>query len=247
MMVWPVMRELRQDAKDRALIAAVDREDASAVIRLLNAGADVNAKDVPEDKWPFWRACWDLLRNQKTEVAGAMSALQIAVEDVHPASGIVRAYEHSEKAARMMQILLEHGADPNAAVERGSSPLLFTLDHGDTVAALLLIQHGAKMIIMDDGKPVPLLINAVSDDAVPRSFIQAMLDKGADIDVRDGKGRTALMIAAELENLSMVKFLLAHHCRVNGKDDMGNTVLWYASNHNNRDPNMHLLNRAGAR
>ena len=58
----PVVRELRQEAKDQGLIAAVKQNDANTVVRLLDAGADANAREVMKDTRPFWRIGWDILR-----------------------------------------------------------------------------------------------------------------------------------------------------------------------------------------
>ena len=65
LVVLPVVRELRQEAKNRALIAAVKANDASAVVRLLEAGADANARDLPKDPRPFWRKLWDSFRQKQ--------------------------------------------------------------------------------------------------------------------------------------------------------------------------------------
>ena len=47
LVVLPVVRDLRQEAKDRALIAAIERNDGPAVVHLLDERANANARDLP--------------------------------------------------------------------------------------------------------------------------------------------------------------------------------------------------------
>jgi ankyrin repeat protein len=51
-----------------------------------------------------------------------------------------------------------------------------------------------------------------------------LLDKGARIDDQDNRGRTALMIAAELGHRSAVELLLAHGADASLLDKQGKTA-----------------------
>ena len=83
-------------------------------------------------------------------------------------------------------------------------------DDADTVRALISA-GGIKVNKQVDGLP-PLLVAAVHG---AMRAAQALLDAGADINVRSGsddegdRGLTALMLAAECGNMAMIDFLLA--------------------------------------
>ncbi len=57
----------------------------------------------------------------------------------------------------------------------------------------------------------------------------ALLDKGADINVRDGDGRTPLIIAAAGNMVDVARVLLARGADVTLADRLDRTALMYAS------------------
>ena len=224
LVVLPVVREMRQQEKNRALIEAVKQNDARAVIRLLEAGADANARDVPQETRPFWRVMWDKLREPtKKGKAFLPTALQVTFANHRrDANG---SYPSD---TRILRALLEHGANPNVLDQDEISPLSYALLHGPSEYALLLIQHGSKLVLPWQGKLEPQFADAAETTSDLRIF-QAMLDRGADINAQeDGDGSTALMSAARYKQLDLVRFLLAHHAKVMIKDASGETALDYA-------------------
>ncbi len=54
--------------------------------------------------------------------------------------------------------------------------------------------------------------------------MKLLLDRGAHIDDRDNRGRTALMIAAELDHAEVVDFLLARGADKRLRDKQGKTA-----------------------
>jgi len=61
-----------------------------------------------------------------------------------------------------------------------------------------------------------------------RDIALLLLDKGADINEKDGQGVTALMHAVEMEHRDMVEFLLNKGANINEKDQVGQTALMLA-------------------
>ena len=59
--------------------------------------------------------------------------------------------------------------------------------------------------------------------------IKELLKKGADLEAKDGDGRTALMMAANWGELDVVKFLVEHGADVNAKGEGGRTALMYVA------------------
>ena len=76
-------------------------------------------------------------------------------------------------------------------------------------------------------------------------LVRTRLAAGVDPDSRDGRGYTALLVAARLEHWQMVRDLVSAGASVNVRDDDGRTALHYAAFAGRRDTVAALLN-AGA-
>ncbi len=76
--------------------------------------------------------------------------------------------------------------------------------------------------------------------------MQAAFDQHVDVNARDSQGRTALMLAAAIGQVSAVKALLAHHANPNIADANGVTPL-RAANSNGQSRIVVILRQAGAR
>ncbi len=260
MLVGP--RESRQEEKNRALIEAVKRNDAAAVIALLNAGADANAKDLTRYTRPVSQVFWDIVHRRPQpppQTEWRPTALQL----IGTRQSLRSAQPDPYLVARA---LLEHGADPNVTNEQDTPPLAHALGRHQDETALLLIQHGAKMVevlTMSEDYRLPmkqrrkwgelsLFGQAGLFHAGPR-VLEAMLDKGADINAPDSNGDTVLMNAAVSGAISSVRLLLSHHANVTVKDLHGRSALsyalYYARTHPSPTANqiIQLLRQAGAR
>ncbi|GEM_PF-4512153 len=74
---------------------------------------------------------------------------------------------------------------------------------------------------------------------------QNLLDRGVDINTRDGFGRTPLIRASQLGNMQMVRYLLDHEADLRLEDYSGYTALHWAI-HENRPEVVRFLLRRGA-
>ncbi|MBN2446205.1 MAG: ankyrin repeat domain-containing protein, partial [Phycisphaerae bacterium] len=132
-------------------------------------------------------------------------------------------------------VLLKAGADVNA---RGSSrwtPLLMAARQGRTAVAEVLVKAGARLTTGGDGGATPLwwaatwghpetvaflidsgakladepgILHAAAEQG-KGEVVEVLLEKGADIDALDEKGRTALQAAAAAGQDEVVRLLLA--------------------------------------
>jgi len=62
-----------------------------------------------------------------------------------------------------------------------------------------------------------------------------MIEYGADVNARDGKGLTSLLIAATRGHTDLVKYFIDMGAGVNAKDDKGYTSLHYAAENDNTE------------
>ena len=128
-----------------------------------------------------------------------------------------------------VEMLLKYGANPNIQKKNnGCTALMIILcDHGLQFLEILL-DHGANPNIRDNMGKTPLMCAA---SYCPNSLKSLLACKGVDVEIRDVRGITALMIAAQT-NMECVKLLLEADDNIDTQDNMGNTALLYAARFN---------------
>lgn len=130
--------------------------------------------------------------------------------------------------AMTIELLLERGANPNAATPAGLTAL--HVGAGDLAKTRALIAHGADVNAKTKAGRTPLLIAARQDGAY--AVVKLLLEKGADPKVVDvipsfgaGPGASALMLAAKTSDVRTVRLLAEHGVDVNARTPNGDTAL----------------------
>jgi ankyrin repeat protein len=128
--------------------------------------------------------------------------------------------------SKVVEVLLEHGADPNIRDKYGATPLHYAaaLDYPKIVELLhkkdlsdydatplqaaaefnypevaeLLLEHGANPNIQDNDGDTPLHLAALRDYC---EVVKLLLDHGADPTIRDNEGRTPLDYGSDCEEI----------------------------------------------
>lgn len=126
-----------------------------------------------------------------------------------------------------VRLLLELGADPNAAGEAGMAPLRRALLHEEPELVRLLAEKGADLEFRDPfGKTA---LASVADLPFPKKkngeLARVLCEAGARVDVRDDLGRTPLHAAAEAGLTEVVHTLLQYGAEVNARNEHGFTPL----------------------
>lgn len=106
----------------------------------------------------------------------------------------------------VIEMLVEKGSDVNVESEFGQSPLFRALFASDETARFL-IQHGDKATTrwMEEEKSLLHLASGKNSLAM----VEALLDKGLDIDITDSNGATPLHDAIASRNTEMVAYLIS--------------------------------------
>jgi ankyrin repeat protein len=198
-------REVRQEQLNHALIAAVDRNDAANVRRLLRQGADPNAQVLVDDKPPVWKQFWDTLRFRSDPAfAPRMTALAAAITwNSHYDATKDHTIPDGDNADTV-KALANAGADVNAGFTRVWSYGTFGTERLRTTPLIEAAANGKWKVM------------------------QVLLACHADVHATDGYGNTALMYAVLDWNTGMVKRLVKGGAEVNVKDDNGETALFWA-------------------
>ena len=143
--------------------------------------------------------------------------------------------------AEIASYLIDHGAKIAVGNRKGETPTLIAARNGNADLMALLLKHGAdqnralieKKVdrfitrIHKKEKRPSLLIEAARGGHI--EVIKVLLAAGADVDIQNGDGVTALFKAAEQGHADAVELLLANQAAPNLFDNTGRTPLMIAS------------------
>jgi ankyrin repeat protein len=200
--------------------------DTEEIQRLVESGADLNARD-EQGATALMRAAGNasldvvkLLLEKGAEVnatskygrTALLSAVGLGANRRPP----------TKEVPDLVRALVDKGADVKAKTQDGETVLMgaASLDEPDIVRNLL--EKGLEVNAGDKRGKTALMRSG------PR-VAKLLLDNGADFSVKDKDGMTPLMFAAQRRSLDMVKLLLDKGADSTAKDNDGKTVLMFAA------------------
>lgn len=205
------------------LFRAAARNDAAAIARLVEAGADLSETD-------------ELGRTALIVAAGfggndAVWALIHAGADLHArdkegTTAFVAAARNNH--GKILKALVEAGVDLDRKDEEGNSDLLNAAARGDTEVTRALVLWGADIRVPDNLGRDPLM------KAAQKGRFQtaaALINLGADVRPRNPYGNTALMYAARNESPDLMRLLIAEGAEVGALNDDGISALHIAASY----------------
>ena len=139
----------------------------------------------------------------------------------------------------IVRLLLKNGVEVDRLDKDGHTPLWHAVLGGRTIIADMLLKGGARM------DATVWLLDAAHRGVRKREAIEYLVRHGADLEQRDGKGDTPLLIAIRQGNHKLAKHLVNAGADVTVKDASGKTVLQIANSMGLRDIAL-LLKRNGA-
>ena len=166
-----------------------------------------------------------------------------------------------------VQYLVANNADINAQGRNGATALIAAARRWQKEVALFLLDHGADVharthfhvtallaVLSGEGFMYDPTLNvyepkqfAITHETTPQvlNLVTLLLDRGADVNVRNRKGKTPLRLAIESGNRELVQLFLQRRAQVDSKAKDGQTPLMVARAQNLTEI-IQLLQQAGA-
>jgi ankyrin repeat protein len=128
----------------------------------------------------------------------------------------------------IVELLIEKGVDPKAVDETRKTAIVYAAGKGFSGVVRLLLDHGVD-VNARYGNDLTALMWAVgyTDEAGVDDVAKVMtllIDRGAQLDDQDNRGRTALMIAAELGHTGAAELLISRGADRNIHDKDGKSA-----------------------
>ncbi len=234
--------------------SAIDNQNAEVIIALINAGANINARD----GYGYTPLHLARKNNKKPEM---ITVLLNATTDANLRDEDTFTPLHwsiwNNKKLEIITALIKEGADINARAYDGRTSLHLAAGKNKNVELItILLDAGVDVNLRDAKGQTPLhsaafenenlkIINALFDKGVIPTFFKkwSFFEKRADVNARDYHGRTPLHIAARNnKNPEIIIALLNAGADGKAKDDDGKTAFDLAKeNESLKDTNAYWM------
>jgi ankyrin repeat protein len=197
-------RSTKQEIKLTPLEKAINARDCDKVVKLIQGGADVRAKE----RSPFTEA----LAIDEPKIARLILDAGADVNAVDECGSHPLYYAASFADADMLGLverLVDKGAEVRSRNIGSATPLHAACDgHGAKIEIVdYLLAHGATATAADDDGNTPLHYLAGSGGAGGVKVAEALVANGAKISVKNKDGETALDLARRETNTALSTFL----------------------------------------
>ncbi|XP_059143882.1 serine/threonine-protein phosphatase 6 regulatory ankyrin repeat subunit B-like [Physella acuta] len=221
---------LHDDSNIPVLFYCAQKGDYKCVEKLIEKGADVRYKDSLGD----------------TALMYASRGVCVPVAYSPKAKTKVEDRLITEDHVRCMEVLIQHGADVNARNFIGCSPLTYCTMYGSKSGVEKLLDKGARVDDKNNEGKAALHFAAVSYTDKQHDCVSAILRHGADVNITDSEGNTALILSVMNKNLQCIQKLLEYKPDLDVQNKIGVSALGLSAEHN-KDDIVSLLLKAGAK
>jgi uncharacterized protein len=199
-------QQLEPAAMNEQLIVASERGDTSAALRLLAAGADINAQDA--------RGRTAVLAATHGNHADTVRALIEASADVNirdNRTDNVLLYAGAEGLLDILRLAIAAGADTRLTNRFGGTALIPAAERGHVAVVGELLAHSDVHVNHVNNLGWTALLEAiVLSDGGPKhqQIVQLLIDHSADVNIADSEGVTPLQHARKRGYTTIADFLL---------------------------------------
>ncbi len=228
-----VRAELDKVLGDPGLVKGIDQSNTTllhhaagfgsleTMARLIDAGADVNAKN----RFRSTPLHWAVQDSAKVTLLLSRGA-EVNTKQIEGRTPLFLAASMGGNQ-QTVKLLLEHGADPTLPTANGQTPLMAAAARGNLELVRLLVDRKVDVNAKNGAGDTALMFAASSGSA---RIVALLLERGADARVRSKRNETALGNAATTGVEESVRLLLDHGAEVNVQNIRGFSPLMLAAN-----------------
>jgi ankyrin repeat protein len=200
----------------------INNEDFDSVKEMLDDGANVE-RGTNGGVTPLIMAIYKSHIAIITLLLESGANVNAPFDDLTP---IFHAVMQKERAPRIIQLLLDYGANLEAVAGPGNTNALhFAAANGMIHAADFLIDKGLHISRLCAAEQTPLIFAARHGHL---AIVKLLLAKGADLHERSSRSATALMGAARHGQDEVVRYLLDAGARVDDRSEDGHSKSTYS-------------------
>ena len=120
----------------------------------------------------------------------------------YPAGYVLETYADDDSNIEIIEMCLDHGANPNLKFDSGETPLTSAAEFNSAVICKALIDAGANVDDTNIDGDTALII-ASRDKS--KNAVQVLIGAGADVNAVNSRGETAVSVAATKQIAAMLK------------------------------------------
>lgn len=189
---WAVQQKTTEKPCEMPLVDAIETRDAAKAARLIESGADLNAKDCNGTTPLIASIAWELPETAEKLILAGANPNALGSNNESPLMGA--SWYCREDVARL---LLARGAEVNAVDLHGYSALIDSVENcPDGSLTALLLRSGAYVNLRTKDGRTALIVAAFDGN---EHAVHVLAAAGADLDAKDEDGETALSIARDRE------------------------------------------------
>lgn len=217
------------------LLLAMSKGNAEFIVAVLDAGADINAREKSMGHTPLSRAASGFYGAKPALVSLLLSrGADPNILPINPEEGpLLTAVEHGRETITLM--LLARGANIEVEDTWEKTPIHVAAEHGHAGIIRILAEQGAEI----NKRGALALSKAISSHS--REAFDTLLECGADPAAPLRGGRTLLMVAAEAGETGVMATLVAAGLDPDCADADGKTALMHAAEHGKGESARKLL------
>lgn len=172
---------------------------------------------------------WDLGKELKVKELVEQRGAQVDKRDVNNLTALMWTAIQGNSA--MAHYLLERGAHVDNHDGFGKTALMMAAEYGHVETVKSLLKHGADPRVQDHSLNTALMLAMSLGDF---STVQLLVESAkVDVNVQNGEGLTALMVAAVRNKPAFINYLIERGASVDLEDTKGRTAFMWALYYNN--------------